>query len=80
MMKKCFEETSRKILKNVFEFNKNVMFNIINRNWYNGKRNILESCIVTVTWDAFLKELQRYIELAVKYQEKIDDYVICKQV
>ena len=67
-------------IKNVFGFNNNITFNIINRNLYNNKNNILDSYIVTVTWDAFLKNPQRYIELAVEHQDNINNYVICKQV
>ena len=67
-------------IKNVFGFNNNITFNIINRNLYNNKSNILDSYIVTVTWDVFLKNPQHYIELAVEHQDNIDKYDICKQV
>ena len=38
------------------------------------------SYIEAVKWSSFIKDYQKYIEKAIKRQDNIDEYDICKEV
>lgn len=58
-------------------YNDNVTFKIIKNNRDN-KKDGQGSYVVTVRWDDFIKNINKYIDEAVEHKDNIDDYNITK--
>lgn len=70
-----------------------ILFNILKENMFNKKdRNIIEcssgkvvysgysSYIYSVKWDDFIRDVDKYIDIAVEINSNIGDYNICRSV
>ncbi len=58
----------------------NVIFNIMKKNLNNLKYDSSSSYATIVKWDTFISNYSYYIEQAIKKQENINSYNICKQI
>lgn len=60
-------------------YNDNITFNIIARNRSNKKYVFNEDYIVTTTWSNFIADYNKYINLAIDKQKRINEFNITKE-
>lgn len=63
----------------MIDYDDHVTFKIISKNRHNQKYNFSESYVVTTRWYDFLDDYQKYIDLAVDHQNRIDEFTITKE-
>lgn len=69
------------LLSNLPFYNTDIIFEIMSNNLHNQKKQFgNESYAVTVTWEDFINNIDKYIEIAIEKQSRIDEFEIAKNI